>query len=232
MSHTQQAVAGVARAEQAPVAAPAALDETRFNDLYRRVARPLWAYLRRLTGSAALADDLMQEAFTRLLVQAAPPEGEPAQRAWLFRVATNLAIDGQRRGKREVPEAEMTEPAAPASVEASRDPLLSKEMGRAFGELEVKDRALLWLAYVEDASHRDIGARARREGIERARAAVPRAQEAGGHLDPPAGAGTMTRPSLRTGSPRAGRVADRPGRPGRAVAPGRLRVVPRGSRNR
>ena len=76
------------------------LDETRFNDLYRRVARPLWAYLRRLTGDAALADDLMQEAFTRLLVQAAPPEDDAAQRAWLFRVATNLAIDGLRRAKR------------------------------------------------------------------------------------------------------------------------------------
>jgi RNA polymerase sigma-70 factor (ECF subfamily) len=139
------------------------LDEKAFGDLYRRVARPLWAYLRRMTDSPALADDLLQEAFTRLLVRDSPPLAEAAQRAWLFRVASNLAIDAIRRGRREVsvdasPDAATTAAAAaaPAAPAPGRDPILAREMGRAFGSLEVKERALLWLAFVEDASHRDI----------------------------------------------------------------------------
>jgi RNA polymerase sigma-70 factor (ECF subfamily) len=138
--------------------APAGLDEAAFNDLYRRIARPLWAYLRRMTGSAATADDLLQEAFTRLLVQQRPPEGEAAQRAWMYRVASNLAIDAMRRGKREVASDEVESGASAATAtESRRDPILAREMGRAFGQLDVKERALLWLAYVEDAPHREIG---------------------------------------------------------------------------
>ncbi len=154
MALTQEAVADGERA-QAP-ARPQSLDEAAFNDLYRRVARPLWAYLRRLTGDAALADDLLQEACTRLLVQPAPPGGDAAVRAWLYRVATNLAIDGLRRAKREVPADVLFENDIPAPSQPGRDPILAKEMGRVFGRLEVKERALLWLAYVETASHRDI----------------------------------------------------------------------------
>ena len=58
----QQAEAG-ARAEL--------LNESEFQDLYRLHARPLWAYLYRLTGSAADADDLLQEAFCRTARRAA-----------------------------------------------------------------------------------------------------------------------------------------------------------------
>jgi RNA polymerase sigma-70 factor (ECF subfamily) len=149
-----ESAAGGARAHAA--ARAHSVDEAAFNDLYRRVARPLWAYLRRMTGDAALADDLLQEAFTRLLVQAAPPLDEAAQRAWLFRVASNLAVDALRRAKRTAPvdEDEDAEPAAP--VQPGRDPILARQMGRVFAKLDVKERALLWLAYVETSSHRDI----------------------------------------------------------------------------
>ena len=39
------------------------LSESEFQELYRLQARPLWAYLYRLTGNTADADDLLQEAF-------------------------------------------------------------------------------------------------------------------------------------------------------------------------
>lgn len=154
MAQPNEAVVGGERAHAG--ARSQSLDEAVFNDLYRRVARPLWAYLRRMTGDAALADDLLQEAFTRLLVQATPPLDEAAQRAWLFRVASNLAVDTLRRSKRTVTVDDEGdgEPAAPAQPQ--RDPILAKQMGRVFAQLDVKERALLWLAYVETSSHRDI----------------------------------------------------------------------------
>lgn len=154
MALTQEAVADGERAH-AP-ARPQSLDEAAFNDLYRRVARPLWAYLRRMTGDAAMADDVLQEAFTRLLVQPAPPADDAALRAWLYRVATNLAIDGLRRAKREVPTDAMSEAESAAPASPGRDPILARELGRVFGSLAVRERALLWLAYVESSSHRDI----------------------------------------------------------------------------
>ena len=154
VSDPRQAV--VTRAvDVGPADRAAGLDEAAFSDLYRRVARPLWGYLRRLTGDAALADDLLQEAFTRLLVQDAPPMGEAAQRAWLFRVASNLAVDAARRTKRERP-ADEAAPDAVAGPAPASDPILAREMGRTFSHLGTQERALLWLAYVEESSHREI----------------------------------------------------------------------------
>jgi len=46
---------------------------------------------------AANAEDLVQEAFTRLLAEASLPD---FPRAWLFRVVRNLAIDRSRREKK------------------------------------------------------------------------------------------------------------------------------------
>ncbi len=128
------------------------IDEAEFGDLYRRLARPLWGYLRRVTGDAALADDLLQEAFTRLLAESQPPREEPARRAWLYRTASRLAIDAGRRGRREAPAGDevgtVTAPQAP-----SRDPILARGMAQAFGDLTRQERALLWLAYVDEAAH-------------------------------------------------------------------------------
>lgn len=60
--------------------------------------RELTAYLRRLVLRGALAEELVQATFLRALesVDAMPAEPQRA-RAWLFRVATNLAIDELRR---------------------------------------------------------------------------------------------------------------------------------------
>ena len=43
------------------------LDERAFASCYRHNSRALWSYLYRVTGKAADADDLVQDAFCRLL---------------------------------------------------------------------------------------------------------------------------------------------------------------------
>ena len=102
----QQAEAG-ARAEL--------LTESEFQELYRVHARPLWAYLYRLTGNAADADDLLQEAFCRLLATPLATRDDGQLRAYLFRVATNAATDLWRRGGRGTRRAEpLTDDAAAA----------------------------------------------------------------------------------------------------------------------
>ena len=67
--------------------------------LYRAHARPLFGLAYRLTGSAADADEVVQETFLRAL--ASPPaRTEDPWAPWLVRVATNLAIDVVRRRRR------------------------------------------------------------------------------------------------------------------------------------
>ena len=140
-------------------AAPAALDEDEFAALYHRVAGPLRAYLRRLTGDPERADDLLQETFFRFLrirsrASAGPPLDDRQRRAYLYRTATRLAQDGWRRAARE----RRRRAAAPPEPEAAPPPdrALALDLDRAFGDLKPRERALVWLACVEGAPHREV----------------------------------------------------------------------------
>jgi len=60
-------------------------------ELVERYHSPLYKFLCRYTGDVALADDLTQETFTRLLTyQGAPPT---RFKAWVYAIASNLARD-------------------------------------------------------------------------------------------------------------------------------------------
>ena len=59
----------------------------------------LWGLCYRMTGSAADADDLVQETFTRAL-ERPPARTDAPWRPWLVRVAMNLARDALRRRRR------------------------------------------------------------------------------------------------------------------------------------
>src|SRR5215210_9489758 len=80
---------------------PRPMDEGRFEVFYRRTAGSLWSYLFRMTGDEAVADDLLQKTFFRFLRANPVLASEEHQRRWLFRTATNLALDHFRETKRE-----------------------------------------------------------------------------------------------------------------------------------
>lgn len=65
--------------------------------LYELHRRELLTYVTRLVVRPQIAEELVQETAVRMLGSTAVPS-EPAEaRAWLFRVATNLAVDYLRR---------------------------------------------------------------------------------------------------------------------------------------
>lgn len=83
----------------APSASPEQRVTALFERLYAEYETPILNYLYRLLGDSALAQDLVQEAFTRAWKarQALPTLENP--RAWLYRIATNLARDHIRRAR-------------------------------------------------------------------------------------------------------------------------------------
>jgi RNA polymerase sigma-70 factor (ECF subfamily) len=131
------------------------MDEEAFGAFYERTARPLWAYLSRITGDRQAADDLLQDAYYRFLRARAHYEDEHHRRNALFRIATNLARDRYRRtaGVQNIAldETLLTPDADPASrVERRAD------LHRAMRQLKPREREMLWLAYAQGSSHQEI----------------------------------------------------------------------------
>jgi RNA polymerase sigma-70 factor (ECF subfamily) len=134
------------------------MDSEAFAAFYSRSARPLWAYLARVSADPALADDLMQESFVRFLLASRPEfslaDGEVAARRYLFRIATNLLRDHWRR-----PVSASIED-LPEEFFANHDRSGQKDsqaiLGPALAQMRPRDRQLLWLAHAEGYSHREI----------------------------------------------------------------------------
>ncbi len=141
---------------RARTGSPRPMDEGRFEVFYRRTAGSLWSYLFRLTGDEATADDLLQKAFFRFLRANPVLASEEHQRRWIFRTATNLAFDHFRETKRERLRVDL-DGISEAGPSMEPREVLRHDMMKTFAELKPRERALLWLAHVEEADHDDIG---------------------------------------------------------------------------
>ena len=71
-----------------------------FEELVHRYERELYSYLRRYLSDATLAEDVFQATFLQLHLKADQFEEGRKVRPWLYTIATNQAIDAQRRNRR------------------------------------------------------------------------------------------------------------------------------------
>ena len=71
-----------------------------FDKLVKRYERELYNYLRRFLGSSTLAEDAFQGTFLQVHLKSHMFDETRKVRPWLYTVATNQAIDIQRRNKR------------------------------------------------------------------------------------------------------------------------------------
>ena len=143
------------RAQEADQAVPLEMDEEAFRGFYDRTARSLRAYLARVTGEPALADDLLQETYYRFLRARGGYESEAHRRNALFRIATNLIYDSRRRARVAPPFA-----AGEPEIASRHDEAVATEraadLRKAMTHLKPRERALLWLAYAQGSSHKEI----------------------------------------------------------------------------
>lgn len=133
--------------------------EEAFRSFHGRTATALWAYVAR-SSSPQLAEDLVQEAYFRLLRADFEPKDESHARNYLFRIATNLLTDHYRkRGRRPEMTADPADEEIPAADIAVSDRVaLEIDLSSALSDLSRRDRQLLWLAHVEGLSHAEIAA--------------------------------------------------------------------------
>jgi RNA polymerase sigma-70 factor (ECF subfamily) len=75
-------------------------DRQAFASLVGRYERELFSYLRRYLGDAAMAEDAFQATFLQVHLKCQQFEVGRKVRPWLYTIATNQAIDAQRRNKR------------------------------------------------------------------------------------------------------------------------------------
>jgi RNA polymerase sigma-70 factor (ECF subfamily) len=133
------------------------MDEDTFRGFYDRTARALWSYLARVADPRD-ADDLLQETYYRFLRARTRYESEAHRRNALFATATNVARDRRRR-RRVDPVAAASgevEHLAAAPDQTARHAEARTDVARAMERLKPRERGLLWLAYAQGWSHREI----------------------------------------------------------------------------
>ena len=101
-----------------------------------------------------MADDILQDAFMRLLLKDPRAPNEAALRGYLYRTAESILVDRWRQRQRE----SNRDRAAADQDQSLVQPEFDGGVDRAFRELSSQQRSLLWMAYVEELDHREIAA--------------------------------------------------------------------------
>jgi len=141
-------------------------DTRAFEDLARREERALYRHVVRIVGTTADAEDIVQDALFSAWRSIASFQGL-SFRAWLFRIATNRALDQLRSRKRrpELPldppdddDVTWAEPVAPGpdltQLVGDREALAAVET--ALGSLPAEQRTALLLRDVEGFAYEEI----------------------------------------------------------------------------
>jgi RNA polymerase sigma-70 factor (ECF subfamily) len=146
-------------------------DEVSFELLLHRYRTPLVHFLYRMVRDQASAEDLAHEVFLR--VYRAREQYEPSAKftTWMFRIATNLALNAKRDGRHRQLEVTIGQPGEtdedyPASVEvADAQPGIESELiardrtamiRRAIEALPEKQRAAVLLHKYQEMDYDEI----------------------------------------------------------------------------
>ena len=121
-------------------------DQQDFLKIYQELKTPVYTVLVRLTGDRLLSEDLLQEVFLRIYRQ--PPEAEKP-RAYVFRMARNLAIDALRQKQ-------PCDPLEEHVLQADPDPTVKLDLERAFARLTAGERQLVALHLSAGLTFREV----------------------------------------------------------------------------
>jgi RNA polymerase sigma-70 factor, ECF subfamily len=144
------------------------VDQSTFHGFFEETAPALKAYLRLRCRNAALADDLLQETYLRVLRRRLPALEAGQLKAYLYKTAHSVCVDHYRAWRREalwqreqsktsdIDFGDCDDAVAVADSGAPDSLELPIDVQRVFDTLKPKQQSLLWLAYVEGFDHREI----------------------------------------------------------------------------
>jgi RNA polymerase sigma factor (sigma-70 family) len=127
--------------------------------LFERHHLPLFRYLLGLTGNRALAEDLVQEVFLRVIKHCGSYNPEFSFTLWMYGVARNAYFDLYRKRKREVPDEELAESRSLAPLP---EEIMSREqdlefLQEALRRLPENKREVLILSRYQNLQYSEIG---------------------------------------------------------------------------
>ncbi|WP_040667847.1 sigma-70 family RNA polymerase sigma factor [Nitrolancea hollandica] len=136
--------------------------------LYDRYSRAVYSFATRIVGDRLLAEEVLQEVFTRSWQQAGRFEfARGSYASWLLSITHNLAIDEIRKRQRRPQRADMVDVAAvlqgqadvAADVEEAAEASEMRERIRTAMEmLPEAQRVVIELAYFQGLTQREIAA--------------------------------------------------------------------------
>jgi RNA polymerase sigma factor (sigma-70 family) len=137
--------------------APGASAEEAFDALYRSSAADVYAYVATLLRDAGAAEDVTALAFERAFRRRRtfnPRRG--SERAWLFGIARNAALDELRRRRRTA--ALVVDPEDPAAAAAASEPEDERRASvrAALAALDARDRELVSLKFHAGLTNAEI----------------------------------------------------------------------------
>lgn len=131
-------------------------DRIAMGELYECHSRRVYTVVRRLVGDDHLAEDLSQEAWIRAFEKLHLFRGEAAFGTWLYRLATNVALNRLRRSSKRGDVESAAE--LPRVSAAPDDAVVNRRLlSAAIDQLPHGYRQVLVLHDVEGWTHEEIG---------------------------------------------------------------------------
>jgi RNA polymerase sigma-70 factor, ECF subfamily len=134
-----------------------------FDRIFIEFSTPIYNYVLRMVGDADRAADIAQDTFIKAYRKLSTLTDASSTRSWLYRIATNTAIDEMRRGRHTVPmgdeeDRSVEQPdGGPGPETQVLSGLLDDRIGRALLRLKANHRQCLILSDIEDMGAGQIG---------------------------------------------------------------------------
>ena len=145
-------------------------DPNAFGEIVRRYGDGILGYLIRITGNREQAEDLFQETFKRVHEKSHTLRGNEFK-SWLFKIATNAALDGLRKKirvnsrekKLNFADCDGEKNTEAVAIDNSHNPSVEiekaeqiQQVKQAVESLPDRQRATLVLAYYQQLSYREV----------------------------------------------------------------------------
>ena len=137
-------------------------DASCLGTLFERHHRSVYQYCRQMTRHGALAEDLTQEVFLRILRKAGSFKGKGSFKAWMFHIARNITLDHLRSARRHERPARIEEDSEAVIENRSAERAAAgcenvDVLAQALANLPHAIQEIIWLGRFEFDSYEDLG---------------------------------------------------------------------------